>query len=621
MAGRTKQRRGSGAGRAVVRPHGQLRRSHVVGASGPGALIDLPKYAVIVSGLEGWGDPQINNFESIDDERTRSRLAVRLKVPGLRLYSPPVEGDTFGEKLAPGITAWAFPRWFIAQHELKPGIRPLVHARQLEKNRFIDDERKKHRVVPVRFVRACVNGHVDDIDWKGFAHRGPTNCSQQLLWSERGASGDFVDIFVGCTCGQFPPRSIIEATKRPEGKPVVGWCNGARPWLGNGPRDQCRTEDDKPVEFRLLVRNASNAYFGLMDRSISVPEPDQTLRTAVGKLIDDLSAVESPADLKYERKKKKVQSILGGLGDEAVLAELKRRRDPGAVDERKSKVAELQTFLAVKGQEGEDAPDSIFFAREQALPTPRPKLLAPLLKVLLIDRLREVSVQVGFTRFEAPSTDPEGELDLQVQSGALARESAWLPATENRGEGVFLAFDPKALRDWAKKPSVERRKNEFESGYAAWAATHKVKAPPPPIEYVLLHSLSHLMMTSLALECGYSASSIRERVYALEAGYGILLHTGTPDAEGTLGGMVHAASDVESLLRGALEVGRFCSCDPVCAQHHPDSPHEERFLHGAACHGCLLLPETSCEMRNDYLDRSLVVETVEQLGCELFGDA
>jgi hypothetical protein len=49
------------------------------------------------------------------------------------------------------------------------------------------------------------------------------------------------------------------------------------------------------------------------------------------------------------------------------------------------------------------------------------------------------------------------------------------------------------------------------------------------------------------------------------------------------------------------------SNDPICAQHSPGEGMEARWLHGAACHGCALIAETSCEVRNDYLDRSLVV--------------
>jgi hypothetical protein len=608
-----------GSSKAVVRPHAQLRRSQVVGGSGPGALLDLPRQAVIVGGLESWGDPWVLRYPRIDDERARARLARDLKLPNLQLFSPPVEGDTFGNRLAPGIRAYRFPEWVIAQYEVRPGIRPLVHLASLAQDgQYLDEARKKHKVVPVRFVRACKHGHLEDIDWKGFAHRGKSDCRRQLLWQERGSSGDFVDIFVGCECG-VTPRSLIEATKRIKERPVLGWCRGKSPWLGSGHEEACKTDEGAQVESRLLVRNASNAYFAQVDRSISIPEPNQLLRAAVGKVIADLAAVRDQRDLEYELRKAHIAAAVGGFPIGDVMAELARRQQDDAVDARAPKVAELETFLSVKGVDGEDRPESVFFAREQAIPSePRPALLAPLSKVLRVERLREVSVLVGFTRFEAPSSDIDGELDLEVRSGRLAREPRWLPAVENHGEGLFFGFDPAVLQAWARREGVQKRKAQLEAGYAAWATARKSKRPPPPIEYTLLHSLSHLLLTQLSLSCGYSASSIRERIYAHTSGYGILLHTGTPDAEGTLGGLVHAGRDLERLFREALELGELCSNDPVCGHHRPDDVHEERFLHGAACHGCLLIPETSCEMRNDFLDRALVVETVEGLRCGLF---
>ena len=145
-------------------------------------------------------------------------------------------------------------------------------------------------------------------------------------------------------------------------------------------------------------------------------------------------------------------------------------------------------------------------------------------------------------------------------------------------------------------------------------------ANPELLPYILLHSLSHLLITAVSLECGYSASSIRERIYALPGVYGILLYTGTPGAEGTLGGLVQVGTRIEQYLMTALEIGRLCSNDPVCAYHQPDDGHEERFLHGAACHGCLLIAETSCERRNELLDRALVVPTVHTPGAAFFGN-
>jgi hypothetical protein len=128
-----------------------------------------------------------------------------------------------------------------------------------------------------------------------------------------------------------------------------------------------------------------------------------------------------------------------------------------------------------------------------------------------------------------------------------------------------------------------------------------------------------MLITAISLECGYPASSIRERIYTFDdVGYGILLYTGSPDSEGTLGGLVQEGRRIHEHLRHALTQAELCSNDPVCSQHQPDNPHERRFLHGAACHGCLLIAETSCEQQNDYLDRALVVPTVEDRGVEFF---
>jgi hypothetical protein len=129
------------------------------------------------------------------------------------------------------------------------------------------------------------------------------------------------------------------------------------------------------------------------------------------------------------------------------------------------------------------------------------------------------------------------------------------------------------------------------------------------------------LITAVSLACGYAASSIRERIYVTDAGSGILLFTGTADAEGTLGGLIHAGREIGELLRSAIELGALCSNDPICAQHRPDNAQEERFLQGAACHGCLLIAEPSCERRNEFLDRALVVPTVDENGAAFFSEA
>jgi hypothetical protein len=160
------------------------------------------------------------------------------------------------------------------------------------------------------------------------------------------------------------------------------------------------------------------------------------------------------------------------------------------------------------------------------------------------------------------------------------------------------------------------REEALASGYASWAGSVK-KAPAfPGARFYMLHSLSHLLISAISLECGYAASAIRERIYCSAPGAeglsmaAILLSTGTAGTEGTLGGLVEQGRHIGEHLRRAYDLGVFCSNDPICAAHSPAADHEERFLEGAACHGCLFIAECSCERFNRYLDRALVVPTM-----------
>ena len=204
-----------------------------------------------------------------------------------------------------------------------------------------------------------------------------------------------------------------------------------------------------------------------------------------------------------------------------------------------------------------------------------------------------------------------------MQSAPLSLTQNWLPASEVHGEGIFLQLDEKAVWDWERRPEVLARDRELKAGYHDWLATlnetARKKAPPfPGARFYLLHSLSHLLLTAISLECGYAASAIRERIYCAPAGAetpmaAILLSTGSPGTEGTLGGLVEQGRNLRRHLRRALRLGELCSNDPVCAGHSPQNDPSERFLEGAACHGCLFVAESSCERFNRYLDRSLVV--------------
>lgn len=604
-----------------------IRQSQIVSTYGPGALVDLPDGAVLVAGLEHWvGDAQL-----ITEPRLLANLRRRLDLPHLELRSPPVpERD---DQPGVGIVAWQFPEWFVAQFEVsspKYGrSRPLLHRRALVRGRYAGDDptgkrkRKDWPVVPVRFVQACPNGHVSDIDWPRLVHGDGVACGGQLWLDERGTTGDLTELYVRCDGCASKPMSLVRLQSTSEERSVLGECGGDRPWLGPMARETCLGAEGKPHRNKLLIRHASNAYFPVVERAISIPDHDERLRKAIDSVWDDfLSVAESAADIKRERKKQRVLFALEGLTDAEVWAECERRQSGGAEPQKGLKEVEIDTFLSVPDELGDDKPEGDFYARRLPLDAKRKGAIARVERVVLAHRLREVVSEIGFTRFESPALPVDSEVDLGVRLAALALETRWLPAMENRGEGVFLALDAERVKDWTTHPAVKQRAREFHSGVQS---TSKNPIPLERVEqiympYIMLHSLSHLLLTAIALECGYAAASIRERVYVRDGAYGLLLYTGTPDAEGTLGGLVQVGRRIARHLDAALELGRLCSNDPVCAQHKPDQLHEARTMHGAACHGCLLIAEPSCERRNELLDRSLVVPTVDLAEAAFFAE-
>jgi hypothetical protein len=604
--------------RPKIPPTGQLRRSQLLTTFGPGSMVDLPTHSVLIAGLEHWKGDKARIYE----DRLEAWLSQQLEVPELKLFAPPIDS---GEANGPhtGIDAFLFPGWFLGQVDetwrspdgRRYRTRPLLPWRRLVKGGYLTRDRKIRPVVPVRFVQACVRGHISDIDWYGFVRRNYKSEHTGDLWFDEGGAGnDFAELYVRDEKNGNQRRPLSDATVR-DGT-GLGWCGGRRPWLGPHSPEAC----DKPN--RLLTRSASNAYFAQTVSVISLPDSAELLRKAVDRVWEDyLRYCESEDELHKERRKDKVRVALEGLTDAEVWTEVARRQSGQPLQDKNIKQVEIETLLAQKDTLGEDKPEGDFFARRQPLgPLPR-GLEDKLDRLVLVHRLREVTAQVGFTRFDAPQPDINGELDLGVERAPLSRDPGWLPANENRGEGVFLSFSSEAIRAWLKRPEVKARSAQLQAGFAEWKKRKQVGTLGfVGLPYIMLQSLAHLLITTLALDCGYSASAIRERIYAGESGYGILLYTGTPGTEGSLGGLVEMGKHIGRHLQRALELGRLCSNDPVCAQHNPADPHEERFLHGAACHGCLLIAETSCERRNELLDRALVVPTVATPGAAFFGE-
>ena len=594
------------------RPHGQLRQSQLVTTYGPGSVVDLPKHSVLVAGLDDW----FSKGQEIIEPRLVERIQTLLNRQGIQLFAPPPDTQKHDGKQT-GIIGYQFPEWFVSQRTVSADStkRFLVHRRSLDKNVYIDDNKKKFEMVPVRFIRACPGGHIGDIDWFRFVHRDheEKKCKQKglkLFMDESGTSGDLSKIFISCECGD--QRIMSDAAQDLNLYPL-GSCFGERPWLGPGSNETCGQPN------RLLVKTASNSYFAHTLGVISLPDKNEYLAKALDSVWDYLQIVENDKDLEHEMRRPAVREAMGEYKVPEILKTIEEKKHVGTGADKKLKQAELEVLLSSKIEQTLDIPDGKFFARtlNKTFTEPWMQMVE---KVVLVHRLREVVAQIGFTRFEANTTDIDGEISNEVQRAALAKDANWLPAIENKGEGVFISLKRQAVEAWLAKLEVAARQKCFEDALATWAKKKGLKeAAFPGLPYLMLHSLSHLLITAISMECGYPTSSLRERVFAVpHIGYGVLIYTGSSDAEGTLGGLVEAGRNIQKLLKNALGNGELCSNDPVCCKHQPNDTFEERYLLGAACHGCLLISETSCEMFNQFLDRSLVVPTIEGYKAEFF---
>ncbi|TOO25242.1 hypothetical protein CGH41_18180, partial [Vibrio parahaemolyticus] len=100
---------------------------------------------------------------------------------------------------------------------------------------------------------------------------------------------------------------------------------------------------------------------------------------------------------------------------------------------------------------------------------------------------------------------------------------------------------------------------------------------------------------------------------------GVLISTASAASDGTLGGLVRQGKpkNFVNTLINALRDAEWCSSDPLCIDSEGQGSEA---LNLAACHACALVSETSCELRNMFLDRGLVIGTLDKPSMGLFSD-
>lgn len=601
---------------------GDIRRSQIIITHGPGSIIDFRAggyggagVSVVAAGLEEWDrwapPPGLGHPQTVYEPRLQKQLGV----DGFRLppVAPQVAPGVYSKK-AGKLVGVRFPRWLQCPrcHLVRqsrswtedPGDPALYCADCSDQA----GGRNRVHVVPVRFIVICDRGHLDEFPWDWWVKHAercpqPPDRPRRELRLEGSATAGLAGLILTCLgCGA---RRSMEGCFGPDALPEQ--CHGRRPWLGTDADEPCTA---KP---RVVQRGASNIYFSVVESVLDIPPWSDELQKKIGMR---WAMLEQAPDQNARRLLIQALRLADVTGKpEAELAALiedriARLRSP----DRNLRWEEYQQFVQHTQPFGENTEFEI-----RPAPAP-PELAGWLQSVTRATRLREVRAIRGFTRVFPPAPGD----DDRVAKISLNR-TGWLPAVENRGEGVFIQLRLDRVRQWEKQEGVVQRVAGLREAYEqAWRDRGRPGAPPKTVtpRLLLIHSLAHALIRQLSLSCGYGSASLRERLYVDTNSWemaGLLVFTSSPDADGTLGGLARQGErrNIVHIFEDSLASMTWCSSDPLCIEgvHAMSEP-----ANGSACHACLLASETSCEEFNSFLDRALLVGTPSQPELGYFQD-
>lgn len=587
---------------------GKLRRTQLVTTFGSGAIVDMPEYSVIIASTKYWRNGPVLHEEN---------LQKLLKVGH---FKQPFVSDNPETEYSPDIPAFRFP---IMHFCPKCGKLMPYWGFGDEIGRICG--KCKKNIVPSRFVAACANGHLEDFPYNWWVHNGDfskclfSNREDNLKISFSDETGGLESIVIKCTkCGMT--RSMAGSM----GKDALkGYhCKGKRPWIGM----RAVYNDSHPcsASMRGLQRGASNVYFSQTASALTIPPHSSRLSQEIELQWDRLEPVldSNPTE---ETLWAVIQAVFfnilqsGTYTVDDILYAIKERNS-ALTDEEYTKQKLYEDEYAVFCLRNYDHDDDYQFRIESTEVT---ELLSNYIEdVILVKRLREVLALKGFRRIfpEKPSGDDDRFVGYHMESDCIPLSDTpldWLPGIEMLGEGIFIRLKEDIVSAW------EADNENYYSAMKARLETSNVECDNFSPRYVLLHTLSHLLIRQLSIECGYSGASIKERIYSTypdssRSMAGILLYTSSSDSDGSLGGLVRNGlpDTFEMIFRNMLQEASWCSSDPVCIESKAQGYDS---LNYAACHACTLLPETSCEMRNCLLDRGAVVGSIVDRERGFFG--
>ncbi|GIV15153.1 MAG: hypothetical protein KatS3mg022_0588 [Armatimonadota bacterium] len=583
-----------------------IRRSQFIYTYGPGAIIEGINGPRLIprpdKGLFHDYNLKPEDFE-ISDQRVSQGL-----LRGARVFRLPSNAELGRFEKEAIYKTKMFPSWRLCPQVHKGGFSALYQGSKCP----VCNAKGGHHEA-IRFVLACPEGHLDDVDWYDVVHSGK-KCSgrpRYYKWFQTGSSLSQVQI-------QCPGCSK---------KVNLGWAY-KQPWKCSGRFPERKDFGVDPVGGRctkhafMIQRQAANLRIPELFTLFTIPPratrlhhllESQSIRTVWA--MHDYNFADK-ADFMNELDKlvrhnlleSSVYEEINNYGWEDIqqaLQHLSQSPSSNYSDLISEEFAELLKASIRGYPPSRDQSGAVLFEVDPGkvgrVPGPHGKLrfrVAPLL------RLRTVTVQKGYRREVGGAGDPPAVVDVSFTDRNNVR---WYPGTEFLGEGVFVSLEDGSI-DCQKKAVAQKWMDAYqkENKYPEHLFRDGSKRDELHPVFVWWHTLSHFLIRAISVDSGYSSAAIRERVYVSvdKSVGGIVLYATQPGSEGSSGGLISLVPHFGSILQRALEMAENCSNDPLCLENHFQSGK----YGGAACYGCALISETSCEHRNLWLDREVLLE-------------
>lgn len=582
-----------------------LRMGQLFGPYSVGAIYPCDaNTTVMIAGLDAYEDQvEKGQLKEICDSRLRQYVGVN------KLYEPPTGDNGF-------VPTLRFPNWLYCPRcgEMKY-ISPTNSSTSL---RCESCSKKYHhdvRLVPERFVVVCPHGHIDSFPVMKWVHGGTDHDEKDpkhtVYRHTKGGSTTMGDIEYRCTCGVH--RSLNGASSL-GGLDKIGYqCTGRQPWLDQKSNQPCPADNKK---LRVVIMGATNVCYPDVVSSVLIPDAlDEKVKATVDHQFDDMLKMDRQGMLDI------IINMLAkenGIDPDSMRLAYHQKKNAGNGEQ--SEVEYLHDeYLTLRDpkitKKGEFVGKSLDVSN-YSLPLMR-RLIS---KVSLVETITVTRALVGFTRLNPEYNDSK---TMTERRRVLSRKKLdWTLASQTIGEGIFIDFDVTCLKEWATRPEVIKRMRTMQRNLDEARAGRNLAPQKLNPNYVVIHTLSHLLLLGISEVCGYTAASLRERIYCqnflgdegtedFEDMHGLLIYTASSSGDGSLGGLVRSGEPgrFEEIILKALQKATWCSDDPVCIESTGQGLDSCNL---AACYNCALLPETACENGNKFLDRGLVIGTLDE---------